>query len=1191
MRRKPGENLSTEINVVGQRLLIHKPKPACRKGRQYKFMYLTALCKSGLKKGRFSTQTIRIMKLITVLFFAACLQVSASGYAQKVTLKGDNISLQKVFDQIRKQTGFSFFYADEVLSSAKSVSVNVKKADISEVLDHCFRDQGLTYTITESTIIVRRKMYTPEPAVTETPAPPPVEIKGKVTDAKGEPVAGVSVVNERTKRGVSTDANGNYSVQAEPGDLLTFSFVGKAPQSVKVTAGVTSFNITLADAMITNENVVVTALGIRREEKALGYSVQKVSGENIQKVSGVDVATSLTGKVAGMLVKNSSDFAAVPVLTIRGETPLLVIDGIAYQNKTLSDISSEDIESISVLKGATASALYGFRGANGVVLITTKNGSGNKSGISVDYTTNTMFTAGYLAIPEKQSLYGRGSNNTYNINSDASWGTSMDGKTVNQWDPVQKVFRDMPYLPVGKDNFKNFLEQGYVTNNNINVSYNKGNVALRNSLNWTQNKGRYPNSTLNKYTYSFGADVNLDKLKISTNLSYAKKASPNVGSNGYTSYDPMYTLLIWSSSDFDIRDYKDNYWITKGVQQNYTYGLQPNGSYTGASQNNPYFDRYEKTNEIGRDIFNADLSMSYQLTPWLKATLRSGIDFYKEVGELRVSKGSYLQTGNTPVPGNLYTWNGGNTGAYVIGQSSGYSTNSDFLLSGDRSYKKFRIEYLAGGTIFYNRDDNMNANTNGGISIPGFFSIKASVNPPTVSQSLYRRQVNSAFGRIGISWNKMLFVEATGRNDWSSTLSAAQRSYFYPSVSASFVASELLPNTRHWLDLLKMRASFAVSKNIPGIYSINSSYSVTNGTWNTMNGAGVPSSLYPSDITPSAANTVELGVQGMVFKNRLMADVSYYDKKMYDGIITGTITPASGYSGVYTNSKEVTNRRGWEVILNGTPVKRNDLQLDLGLNWSTFRRIYTALDPVYSAKKPWIAVGNRIDVLPSRALLRSPSGEMIFNNGRMVYSSYDSKFGYTDPDWLWGATSNLRYKNISLFLSFDGVSGGIMNTRTESYMWQSGNHPNSLTPERALDVATPGSSNYLGQGVKVVSGTVTYDAFGNITSDTRVFAANDIKTTYRQYAIDLHNSSAWGGNGSPADTYSKTFFKLREISISYNVPAKYLHKIAKAASVSLIGQNVLLKAKDFKYSDPDGGSEDFSDPAVRYLGFNIKFTF
>ena len=223
------------------------------------------------------------MKLTTVLLIATCLQVSASGYSQKITIKGENLTLQKVFAEIRKQTGFQFFYADEVLATAKNVTVNIKKAGIDEVLDYCFRDQGLSYTITESTIIVRRKISAPEPAVAELPAPVPAEIKGKVTDAKGEPIAGVSVVNERTKRGIQTDANGNYSVQAEPGDLLTFSFVGKASQSVKVMPGSTVFNISLADAVVINENVVVTALGIKREEKALGYSVQRYPGRAYKK--------------------------------------------------------------------------------------------------------------------------------------------------------------------------------------------------------------------------------------------------------------------------------------------------------------------------------------------------------------------------------------------------------------------------------------------------------------------------------------------------------------------------------------------------------------------------------------------------------------------------------------------------------------------------------------------------------------------------------------------------------------------------------------------------------------------------------------------------------------------------------------------------------------------------------------------
>ncbi|MBI5372064.1 MAG: SusC/RagA family TonB-linked outer membrane protein [Sphingobacteriales bacterium] len=1122
------------------------------------------------------------MKLITVLLVAACLQVSASGYSQKVTIKGENLTLRKVFDEIRKQTGFHFFYADEILSTAKNVTVDIKKAEIDEALDYCFRDQDLSYTISENTIIVRRKVYTPEPVVADPPVVVPAEVKGKVTDEKGQPVVGASVVNERTKRGTTTDANGNFSIQAEKNDMLTFSYVGKAQQTVKVTDVNTAFTISLKDAVVTNENIVVTALGIRREEKALGYSVQKVSGENLQRVSGVDVATSLTGKVAGLLVKNSSDFAVIPDLTIRGEKPLLVVDGIAYANKTLSDISSEDIESITVLKGATASALYGYRGTNGALLITTKNGSTNKEGVTVDFATNTMFTAGFLAIPEKQTVYGRGSNNTYNKNSDAAWGAKMDGAIQNQWDPKLMDYRDYEYLPVGRDNFHNFLEQGYVSNNNLNIGYRKDNVALRSSFNWTQNKGQYPNSTLDKYSYTFGGDFNFNKFRLSSNVSYARKHTPNMGSNGYTSYDPMYSLLIWSGADYDIRDYKNNYWLKKDQVQNFTYR---------SGSNNPYFDRYERTNEVTRDLFNADVSMNYQVTSWLKASVRSGLDFYIDRADQRVSWGSYTSTGNTPIPGNPYTWNGAWTGGYNTGRNSGSSINTDVLFTGDRSYKQFRFEYLAGGTIFFKRDDNMYAQTVGGISVPGFFSIKASVNSPSVSQSTAAQQVNSLFGRVGVSWKKMIFVEATGRNDWSSTLPKSTRSYFYPSVASSFVVSELLPDTRNWLDFLKVRTSWNSSKEIPGIYAINSSFSINSSTWGTMNGATAPSNIYATGQRPVSNNTFETGLQAMFLKNRLMADVSYYTKRTFDRLAYSPITAAAGYTSAYINIKEELTRKGWELILNGTPVKNGDWQWDLGLNWTTFKRFITRIDSNFSAKKPWVYKDARYDVLYSKAFLRSPSGELIFNNGRLQYAQYDSKFGYTDPDWIWGINSNLRYKNFSLYLSVDGVKGGLMNTRTESYMWQSGVHPGSLTRERELDVATPGSKNFLGQGVKVVSGTATYDAMGNITSDTRVFAPNDVYTTYKQYAIDLHNSSAWGGNGSSADTYSKTFLKLREISLTYTFPGKYLKGWAKAASVSFVGQNVLLKAKDFKYSDPDGGVEDFSDPSVRYLGVNIKLTF
>ena len=1030
-------------------------------------------------------------------------------------------------------------------------------------------------------------------------------ITGRIIGENGIGVSKASVLVQGTRIGVTTNEKGEFTISVpSSATILVISSVGYGTVEEPIN-GRTAIEITLKPGVQEMQEVVVTALGLKREEKALGYAVQKVSGESLQRVSGLDVATSLTGKVAGVLVRNSPDFAAVPLVTVRGENALLVIDGIAYQNKTLTDISAEDIESVSVLKGATASALYGFRGANGAILITTKNGSTGKAGITIDYTTNTMFTAGFLAIPGKQDVYGRGGSGIYALNSDQSWGAKMDGSMQNQWDPVSKTFTVRPYLPVGKDNFKNFLEQGYVTNNNLNIGYQKDKISLRNSFNWTENKGRYPNSKLQKYTYSFGADLNYDKFKMSTNLSYAKKASKNIGSNGYTSYDPMYSILIWSPTDWDLSLYKNNYWIKPGEIQNNHYGLVAGGTidnYSGASINNPYFDRYEKTNEISRDIFNADLTMSYQLTNWLKATLRSGVDFYKESGQLRGSWGSYLSSGNTSVPGaDYFGWNGGRKGQYNIGVSNGFSNNSDFMLTGDRKFNKFTVEYLAGGTIFYRRDDNMHASTQGGISVPGFFSIKASVNPAQVSQSTYAQQVNSVFGRAAVSWNKMVYVDITGRNDWSSTLAKSQRSYFYPSVAGSFVVSELLPQTRNWLDLLKLRGSWTLSKRPANIYEINSSYSISPATWGALNGAGVPSNLYDPTIKPTSGETIETGMQGMLFKNRLMVDVSYYTKRMYDRILSNPpapVTGASGYSGLVTNTKEEITRRGWEVILNGSPIKNKDWQLDLGLNWSTFASYYTKLDPVYSAKKPWVKVGERADHFISRDFQRVPagkgdqSGTLIHNSGgRPIVHGYDVLFGYYDPKFIWGANANLRYKNVSFFLSFDGVNGGLANTRTESYMWQAGVHPNSLSPERALDVATPGSNNYLGQGVKVVSGTATYDANGNILTDTRVFAPNDIKTTYKQYMIDLHNSSAWGGNGSKADTYSKTFFKLREISLSYDVPAKLLHKVAKAASISLIGQNVLLKAKQFKYSDPDGGNEDFADPSTRYLGFKINFTF
>lgn len=1152
-----------------------------------------------------------MMKLTMVLLLAGLMQVSATVYSQatKFNFRAENKQIVEVLKEIEDNSDFRFFYIREQVNVERKVSVVVENATVENILDQIFSDQDVAYKVMDDNLV----LLSPDKNIREIEAvsAQQKQVSGKITDSKGQPLTGVTVVIKGTTNGAVSDSDGNYRVSSIPDNAtLVFSFIGMKTQEIEVGSQ-TEINVVMVEEIFGLEDVVVTALGIKREQKSLGYSVQEVKGEDLQRVQGTDVTTSLTGKVAGVLIENPTDFNTTPKITILGETPLIVIDGIAYANKTLNDISSEDIESLNVLKGPTASALYGFRGRTGAILITTKNGSTSSLGVSVDLSTNTMFTAGYLAIPEKQSVYGRGENNTYEQTKDQSWGGAMDGSIQKQWDPIAKEYRDYAYLPVGKDNFKNFLEQGYITNNNVNVAFNQKGIALRSSLNWTQNKGRYPNAKLDKYTYTLGGDINLDRFRLTSNLSYTRRHTPNMGSNGYTSYDPMYTLLVNSSSDFDVRDYKD-YWLNPGVLQNNHFGYDlTNNLYSGKLQNNPYFDRYERLNEVTRDIFNADLTVSYDVTTWLKATLRSGLDFYGDVGQLSLSKGSYTSLGDTGIPYFTYrsglTFNGQYTGAYLVGKTSGLSTNSDVLLTGMKKFidDKLEIEYLAGGTIFYQKDENINASTVGGISVPGFFSLAASVSPATVAEERREQQVNSAYGRLALSWNKLIYVDVTGRNDWSSTLAGpgvdkSNMSYFYPSVSGSFIVSELLGEpSKDWLDLLKVRGSWTQAKDPAAIYAINSVYTSVSSIWNSVSGTYSPDVLYDLEsILPSSSETYEVGVQGILFNKRLTADVSYFNRRKYDALTRGPLTSASGYNYMYINTEEETNRKGWIVALTATPVKTANLRWDMGINWSTYKEVYSKLDPTYSANKPWVKVGERIDAYTIRTYQTVPSGEYagqrIYKSGLLQRENFSSVIGYRSPDWIWGINTSLQYKNWSLFASFDGVVGGMMSSTTEAYMWLQGVHPETVTPERALDVATPGSKNYLATGAMVVSGTYTTDSnTGEVIEDTRVFASNDVNVTYKDYIRSVHGGTAWGGTGNEEDILDRTFLKLREVSLTYTVPSQFLTKMGpvKGASVSFVGQNVLFWAKEFRYSDPDGGSENFADPSSRYLGANIKVSF
>ncbi len=1118
-----------------------------------------------------------IMKLSIFLLVFMLFQVHAeNSYSQitSLTVNLENKPLEEVFDIIESQSEFYFLYNEKLINAKREVSLNANDKNVIEILRQLFDGTNIKYSIIDKIIILA-----PEEIANNNQS---INVTGIVKDSQGNPLPGVNVIEKGTTNGTVSNLDGKYTIEVSSlNATLSFSFVGYLTEEIAV-GGKTTIDIILVEDIMQLDEVVVTALGIQREKKALGYSIQAFEGDELQTVKGVDIGTSLTGKIAGLLVKNSTEFATDPTIEIRGEEPLLVIDGVPYGNMTLRDIPSDDIETISVLKGATASALYGYRGESGAIMVTTKKGSKNK-GISVSVNSSTMFAAGYLAIPEMQSTFGRKVNtstNTYNLAGQGSWGVPMEGQNIIQWDPISKSYQSMPYLPIGKDNFKNYLEPGFIVNNNLSITQQGEYGSVRSSATWVKNKGQYPNSMFDKITYSLGGDIKLDKFSLSSSFTYNKQTSPNVGFSGYTGYDPMYNILIWSSPDYDIRDYKD-YWLVENETQN--------SSYTSIN-NNPYFDRYERIHSVDRDIFNGTLSLDYEFLPGLKATFRTGYDTYSNNQIVRISKGSFQGGGSSTVITNgTQIWGESMKGSYNFGLERGYSLNNDLLLSVNKTIGKLTVDGLFGGSLFYTKDEGMQARTQGGLSIPGFYSLQASVNSVAVSSRIYKRQVNSLLGRLSLSWESLLFVEGTLRNDWSSTLPESTRSYLYPSIASSFVLSELLPET-DWLSFWKLRGSWTNSKIPAGIYDINAVYSITQNDWGDLNSASYPTTIRGTDLRPESTETYEVGTMINLFNNRASFDIAYYKKRFYDIIDDATISAASGYTTNYINRDEEYERKGVEITANVVPVKSTDWRWDLTFNWTKYAKFYTQLDE-FSQDLPWVKVGERTDHYVSKEFLQDPNGNIIYSSGLPVYSSYNSLFGYSDPDWIWGLATSVDYKNFKLSISADGRVGGIAQTITEMYMWNSGNHPESVTDERYLD-ATTGTANYVGDGVQVSSGSVTFDTYGNITEDTREYTTNDVAVTYENYIKRIHRGTAWGGNPSPYDVYSTTFFKIREVSLTYSLPEKLYSRIkAKGGSISAVGQNVFLWAKDFKYSDPDGGSENFSDPSIRYLGLNVKLSF
>ena len=1096
---------------------------------------------------------IRRRQLCLIVFFMFFGYSVAMGQNNHVTVNLKNATLKELFSAIESQTTYRFSYRNVLIDDSKDVTVTQTNASVSDVLTPVLTQKGLTFSIiSEKSIVVSENKN----------AAKQVKVAGTIYDDANAPVSGATIIEKGTNNGTYTGSDGKFELTVSSNGILEISSVGFATQELSVGSR-TVFNVTLKEDFEQLDNVVVTALGIKREEKALGYAVQKVKGDDLANVKGVDVGTALTGKIAGMNVFNNTEFNSAPTIRIRGAAPLLVVDGIPYDNITLNEIAPEDIASIDVLKGATASALYGIRGQNGAIMVSTKRG--DQEGLSVKVNVDVMFNAGHLKKPKVQSAYSSGSGGKYKV-GDYVWGDKLDiGRTASQYNPHTYEWENTPLTSRGKDNLKNFQELSMITNANVSVSQKGKYGSVRSSLSHVYNKGQYPNTKLNKITYSVSGDIKWQGFEFEGGLTYNKRIVPNDFGAGYGGGGILYNLLVWSGPEFDIRDYK-NYWVIKDEKQNWM---------DTKWYDNPYLIVNEITRESDYDIVNGFLTGAYNITDWLKLSIRSGMESYKE-----------KKVWKNPI-GAVGGWN--KKGYYAPQRQIGYTINNDAFLLVDKAFGDFTVDGLLGGSIYYYQDEQLLVETQNGLSIPGYYSLKASNDPVKASENRYKRQINSLFGRATISWKNAIFVDITGRNDWNSTLDKQEQSYFYPSVAGSAVMSQLIPMPK-FIDFWKLRGSWAVSKSVPAIYEINNPYGISSGTWDDQKYAWYPTSIKNAIISPATTRTYEFGTTFHFLKNRLRFDITYYDKLYYDNKVSAKISSSTGFNSTLINTEEEQVRRGVEIIISGDIIKTDTWGWTSSLNWAHERMYYAKIDPNYSSDYPWVAKGERWDWMTGvKDWERDPQGNLIHYAGYPKYSNFYKPDIYTSPDWTWGWSNTVSYKNFTLNFSLDGRVGGYAHSYTDQAMWNSGAHIDSDNKWR-YDEVVNGLTNYVGNGVKIVSGSADYDpATGEITRDDRVFAPNDTEVSYETY---MSNMNPYIGTVTTQNVFSQTFFKLRNLSLSYKLPqdaAKYIG--AKGLTVGVVGQNLLIWAKEFKHSDPDRGSDNLNSPSIRYIGFNLKFDF
>ncbi|MBE7634815.1 SusC/RagA family TonB-linked outer membrane protein [Tenacibaculum finnmarkense] len=1040
-------------------------------------------------------------------------------------------------------------------------------------------------------------------------------ISGIVSDESG-PLPGVTVLKKGTTQGTETDFDGKYTIKSKTGEILVFNFVGM--KTIQKTVGTSNqINIVMENDNVLDE-VVVTALGIKREKKSLGYASQEIKSDAINggTTKTGNIASQLSGKVAGLNVTTTNNFGGSSNMVIRGVkslgggSPLIVIDGSPINNSStfaggndygnaLSDINQDDIASMNILKGAAASALYGERGINGVIVITTKNGkSGDDNSWGIKFSSGiTVGTIDKATFPEYQNTYGGGygqgfdhGNDYTNYDSDGSGGPKYDGSLKYHWDAFDTTspnFGKKRAYVAAKNGPSSLFKTSFTKTNSISIQ--KGDQSKNMTFTYENFDSDWilPNSELEKNNFSLKVNYDLTpKLHTSFYSSLTLQDTQGRNTTGYSD-NLMSMFRQWWNVDVDVLEQKDSYFRNKAIASadnrygNISWNRKSPTNSKPAYWNNPYFQLYENAGSDNRYRSFSYGRITYDINDNLGVTGKVAYDKSMLNIEKRIAAGSIAMdfgaSGNTVPSG------------YSRQDIARSETNLDLMLNYNYELvEDIKVSGVLGANLRKNDYNSIYASTEGGLVVPGIYSLANTVKSPlAATENQYNTETNSAYLTASFDFYKKFYLDATWRLDKSSTLPAANNTYNYPSVTGALIVSEFYKP--EWLSFWKVRANYAEVGSTADPYELQNSYASAG----LLNGVGLYDTNYTkknSNLKPQRSKEYEFGTEMMFLNKRITLDFAYYNTKTFDQIISLPVSTATGYSKKVVNAGQI-NNSGFEAQLGLVAVKNDNFTWNIDLNWSKNKNKVISL----SGDSENYQLASYNGGVSLNAFKGKPWGTLIGpgyvedKNGNKVLETYQNKektktyarykrvgnknLGNVTPDWIGGMRNSFTYKNFGFSFLIDVRKGGKVFSTDMYYGLGTGLYKETV-----------------GNNVRQ-TGVVLPGVFEDGTKNT--FIARDPQA---YGAVD-----GWKVNPSEAFVYDGGFVKLREAAISYSLPKSALkNSFINDAKISLVGRNLWIISKDLPYADPEamvgGGTRSYghsigSTPTTRDIGLNLTFKF